>query len=80
MTQYCGVSHVPSIVGVVSGRVVRYYGQLHDKTTMNQFLEDILPPSIVNSVSMFDDVILLPFKLICMHTIVNSVSMDYIIV
>ncbi len=49
--QHCGVSHVPSIVGVVSGRVHRYYGQLRDKNTIISFLDNILPKHIITLVS-----------------------------
>lgn len=51
IVQYCGVSQVPSVVGVISGRVHHYYGQLRDKGTLISFLDNILPKNIVTLVS-----------------------------
>ncbi len=49
VTHHCGVSMVPSVVGVVSGRVVSYRGGVSTKS-MKDFLETLLPSTIVSEV------------------------------
>ncbi len=54
IAQHCGVSRVPTVVGVVSGRVHHFYGQLRDKITLINFLDNILPKQAVSIVSMIN--------------------------
>ena len=52
VTHHCGVSQVPAVVGLVSGRVFHFHGNIRDSSTMQEFLERILPHQIVLSVSV----------------------------
>ncbi len=49
VTHYCGVAVVPSVVGVVSGRVVSYRGGVSVRS-IKDFLESLLPSSIITEV------------------------------
>ena len=51
VTQHCGVSQVPTVVGVVSGRVIHFHGNIRGSGTMQEFLERILPKEVVLTVS-----------------------------
>lgn len=52
VTHHCGVSQVPTVVGVISGRVIHFHGKIRDSSTMQEFLERVLPPHVVLSVSV----------------------------
>ena len=49
IVHHCGVSRVPAVVGVVSGRVVHFQGQISART-IRDFLEAILPSWIIAEV------------------------------
>ena len=51
ITNYCGVNQVPTVVGVVSGRVIHFHGDLRGIGTMEEFLNNILPQRVVLLVS-----------------------------
>ena len=51
ITNHCGVSQIPTVVGVVSGRVIHFHGNLRGIDTMQDFLNNILPKGVVLLVS-----------------------------
>ena len=51
VTTHCGVNQVPTVVGVVSGRVIHFHGNLRGVDTMQDFLNNILPQNVVPLVS-----------------------------
>ena len=75
MAQYCSVSRVPSVVGVVSGRVVHLHGQIRDVRTIIQFLEKILPSEIVQTVKVIFVIIFSklfsPIHVMSMYTLMH---------
>ena len=52
VTTHCSVNQVPTVVGVVSGRVIHFHGNLRGIDTMQDFLNNILPQKVVLSVSL----------------------------
>jgi thioredoxin-like negative regulator of GroEL len=52
VTTHCGVNQVPTVVGVVSGRVIHFHGNLRGVDTMQDFLNNILPQNVVPLVSL----------------------------
>lgn len=51
VTAHCSVNQVPTVVGVVSGRVIHFHGNLRGIETMQDFLNNILPKNVVLQVS-----------------------------
>ena len=46
VARHCSVSRVPTVVGVISGRVVNFNGWINDPRDIKNFLKGILPSVI----------------------------------
>ena len=51
VSRYCGVSDVPAIVGVVSGRVTHFRQHMGSSRDILNFLARIIPSGVVTEVS-----------------------------
>ncbi len=63
VAQYCSVSRVPSIVGVVSGRVTHFNGWMYDPRNIKNFVKTILPALVITKVGVvYNDKVVGTFK------------------
>ena len=51
VTRYCGIHRVPTIVGVVSGRVMHYGGHALNSRNIKEFIRTIIPSGLAPTVS-----------------------------
>ena len=63
ITNHCGVNHVPTVVGVVSGRVIHFHGNIRGIDAMQDFLHNILPQKVILLVSCYHI-----YSLLCSRT------------